>query len=122
MIKLLSFGFLHGAPPENADFVVDVRRYIHDPAAENLINSTGFDSRVIHHVFLNALAVRTVTVLRDIAIAAAQSDTNLNIAVGCAGGRHRSVAIIEAVAKDLQDVGINASVTHLDVEKPRFLK
>lgn len=122
MIKLLSFGFLHGKPPENADFVVDVRRYVHDPAAENLIDSTGFDYRVIHHVFLNALAVRTVTILRDMAITAAQSDTNLNIAVGCAGGRHRSVAIIEAIAKDLHDIGINASVTHLDVEKPRILK
>jgi UPF0042 nucleotide-binding protein len=42
----------------------------------------------------------------------------LHVAVGCTGGRHRSVAIVEALAARLRADGLVVSVSHRDVDKP----
>jgi UPF0042 nucleotide-binding protein len=41
----------------------------------------------------------------------------LTVAIGCTGGRHRSVAIVNALARDLRSGGRDVTVTHRDVEK-----
>jgi UPF0042 nucleotide-binding protein len=42
----------------------------------------------------------------------------LNVAVGCTGGRHRSVAIVEALAERLRGDGLTVTVIHRDVDVP----
>jgi UPF0042 nucleotide-binding protein len=123
MIRLFSFGFLHGPFQEDADFLIDVRRYIFDPAVDsNLLDLNGLDSRVARHVLSTPLAVRTVNVLYSIASKATKLKIDLTIAVGCAGGLHRSVAIIETIANDLRDEKADIYVVHRDIEELRVLK
>ena len=47
----------------------------------------------------------------------AEGKAYISVAVGCTGGRHRSVAIVEALARELRAAGREVNVTHRDVEK-----
>jgi len=49
---------------------------------------------------------------------AERSRDHLTFAVGCTGGRHRSVAIVEALAGRLRGDGLSVAVTHRDVDVP----
>lgn len=119
-MKLISFGYLHGPAPE-ADLTVDVRRYLYDPATwDELLNQDGRDFEVRRFVFQSSLATDTTDWLSNIASDMVMGSIPFTIAVGCAGGRHRSVAIIEAVAIQLRADGLEVEVVHRDVERPRL--
>lgn len=121
MIELISFGYLHGGPPTSATVVTDVRRHFRDPAREPRIRClTALDTEIRNKV----LATRGIPALIDAltAVAATYASTRADepavIAVGCAGGRHRSATIVAEIALRLQTRGIPATVTHRDIDKP----
>ncbi len=128
-MKLISFGFLHGPAPE-ADLTVDVRRYLYDPDTwDELLNQDGRDFEVRRFVFQSSLATDTTDWLSNIARSlSSPRRAAVTIAIGCAGGRHRSVAIVEVVAGRLWIDGHDrllpddddVEVVHRDVERPRL--
>ncbi|MEU9888064.1 RNase adapter RapZ [Sphaerisporangium sp. NPDC051011] len=118
-----SFGYGHGPAPE-ADLTIDARRHLrnphHDPAMRHL---TGLDEAVRVHVLATPGAAGQVgnavlfvwCLLFDLP---GDHDEPVKVAVGCAGGRHRSVAMAEAIAAGFREVGVVTVVRHRDVGKP----
>lgn len=120
-VRVISFGYLHADPPPDAHLVLDVRRYLSDPAAvRHLLDSDGRDHRVAAVVSATPGAADTVAVLTWFAATFPQPDCV--IAVGCAGGRHRSVALAEAVTALLRRDGHPVTVEHRHVHLPRVLR
>jgi len=111
---IVSFGYLHGPAPR-ADLTLDVRNSLRDPArmSDDLRDSTGLDPRVQQVVWTTKGARDRAALL----VAYARQHPDDTIAVGCAGGRHRSVAIAEYVAAET-----GHEVRHLHVHLPRVLK
>lgn len=119
-VRVISFGYLHSDPP-GAHLVLDVRQYLSDPAAvRHLLDSDGRDPRVAAVVSATPGAADTVAVLARFAATFPQPDCV--IAVGCAGGRHRSVALAEAVGALLRGDGHPVTVEHRHVHLPRVLR
>jgi UPF0042 nucleotide-binding protein len=104
-LTFLSFGFKHGLPPES-DLVFDVRFLPNPYFVEGLSASTGEEAIVSAFVLDNADAQEflehTLNLLTFvIPRAEREGKAYLTVAVGCTGGRHRSVAVVEALAKRL---------------------
>lgn len=117
-LVLVSFGYLHGAPPTEAHLTVDVRTYLRDPAAvTGLLDLDGRDERVARPVAATRGALDTVAVL--IQFAETFPGPRCVIAIGCAGGRHRSVALVELAAVRARHVGHRVVVEHRHVYLPR---
>ena len=120
-LTILTFGFKNG-PPHDADLVFDVR-FLPDPHyREDLRPLTGRDPAVVEYVESGELAGEFYTrllALLDFLLPAyvAEGKTHLTIAIGCTGGRHRSITVAERVARHLavrEDV--NPRVVHRDVD------
>jgi UPF0042 nucleotide-binding protein len=121
-VSLESFGFKHG-PARDADMVLDVR-FLPNPHYEpDLRPLTGHDQRVIDYVGrdgqLEAFYGRLEPLL-DFLLPqyVAEGKSHLTIAIGCTGGRHRSVAIAEHLARrwrERDDVFVE--VAHRDVTR-----
>ena len=95
-LTLLTFGFKHG-PPRDADMVLDVRFLPNPHYLEDLRPLTGRDREVVEHVESGTRRASSTTRLLpmlDFLMPAyvAEGKTHLTIAIGCTGGRHRSVA------------------------------
>lgn len=119
-VELISFGYLHGDAPD-ADLVMDVRDIMRDPAAaRDILDLDGRDQRVSAVVLATRNASSVMSQAFD-AVERMPSDRALRIAIGCAGGRHRSVALVEAIAAVLRDFMIPVTVDHRDVHRPRVL-
>jgi RNase adapter protein RapZ len=119
-VTLLSFGFRHGLPVE-ADFVFDVRALPNPYFVEGLSAGTGEDEAVAAFVFSKPEArtlVDQMVALLDSAIPLAEQEGKayLTIAVGCTGGRHRSVAVVRELQRRLHG-GRAFSVRHRDLER-----
>ena len=119
VVNILSFGFRRGVPPD-ADLVFDVRFLPNPHFVTALRPWTGRSPRVARFV-LRAPAARrflqlTASLLKFLMPQyIAEGKTYLTIAIGCTGGRHRSVAIGEALGKRLKAVpGIELHVRHRD--------
>ena len=120
MIIVTSFGYLHGAPPR-AHLVVDVRRSLHNPAADPVMRElTGRDERVRRHVLTTPRAGQLLDNLLDATRSAlpAVQGQDLRVAIGCAGGRHRSVVLADELARLLTGDGLSVEVAHRDVDRP----
>ncbi|MBA2713172.1 MAG: RNase adapter RapZ [Rubrobacteraceae bacterium] len=122
-VSLISFGFKHGTPLD-VDTLLDVRFLPNPHYDPDLRPLTGHDDPVREAVlgsedcqeFLN----RTEGLLSFlIPRYAAEGKTYFTLGVGCTGGRHRSVAITEELARRIEqeDTGIDLFVRHRDVEK-----
>jgi len=119
-VTLLSFGFRHGIP-EDADLVFDVRFLPNPHFVPSLKRWSGRNGRVSRYV-LRAPAARTFLRLTSSLLRfllpqyVKEGKAYLTIAIGCTGGRHRSVAISEALAKRVAAVpGTDVRVRHRDV-------
>jgi len=122
-VTVESFGFKHG-PARDADLVFDVR-FLPNPHYEpDLRPLTGHDARVVEYIErdgrLAELYDRVVPLL-DFLIPqyVAEGKSHLTIAIGCTGGRHRSVAIAERLGvryAEREDVLVE--VVHRDVDRP----
>jgi len=121
VINLSSFGFRFGTPKE-AELLFDVR-FLPNPYFEpGLKARTGLDPEVAEYVleaseakaFLEHLD-RLLSFLMP--LYDAEGKAYLAIGMGCTGGRHRSVAVAEAIAQRLAAAGHQVNVTHRDVGK-----
>jgi UPF0042 nucleotide-binding protein len=120
-ISLLSFGFKDGAP-RDADLVLDVRFLPNPHWVDELRPLPGSDDRVIHYVKEQRMYREFMRRLRSllgyiVPGYVAEGKAYLTVAVGCTGGRHRSVVVVDELARFFGDRGIPVSVEHRDLER-----
>lgn len=123
-IIFLSFGYLH-CLPEEADTVIGVRGLPNPYYVEALKNRTGLDPAVRDYVFSTPESERffesVLSLLRQrIALYRAYDSplkTPLLIAVGCSGGKHRSVSMVYRLTEALRAEGLPVQALHRDLHK-----
>jgi UPF0042 nucleotide-binding protein len=104
-VTLISFGYKHGLPAE-ADLVLDVRFLPNPYFVESLSAATGEEAQVAAFVLDNADArefLEKTSALINFVVPRAEREGKayLTVAVGCTGGRHRSVAVVQELAKGM---------------------
>ncbi len=118
-IRVVSFGFKYGIPVD-ADYLADMRFLPNPHWIPELRSHTGQDSDVSAYVlsqpgaaeFLDAY----VPVLTGVAEGYLREGKRfMRVAIGCTGGKHRSVAMTEEITRRLQDLGHQATATHRDL-------
>ncbi len=119
-IDVLSFGFKYGVPTE-ADIVMDVRFLPNPFFIKELRDLNGTQEPVIRFVLKQEqtqLFLQKFTDLINYLLPRYREEGKnyLTIAVGCTGGKHRSVVISEQLKKELAGLGYTAAVGHRDVE------
>ena len=120
-ISLVSFGFKHGVPFD-ADLVFDVRFLPNPHFVEALRPLDGRDARVRKFILEHADSRELLRRLEDFlgfVLPAYQREGKayLTVAVGCTGGRHRSVALVEELRGFLERLGLAATVVHRDMDR-----
>jgi UPF0042 nucleotide-binding protein len=121
VVNGISFGFRYGLP-RAADLVFDVR-FLRNPHFElGLRPRTGSDPEVAAFVLEDPRSASLLTRLEELLayllpLYDAEGKAYLTVAIGCTGGRHRSVAVLEALARVLEGRSRKVNVTHRDVEK-----
>jgi len=118
-------GELHGPLPECTApaILVDLRTALRNPADDpTMIDMTGLDGRVRDHVLTTPGAQQIIddTVGRILGAYTwtGSSGRRQDVLIICMGGRHRSVAIAEEVARRLRAQGHGTDVEHRDIDKP----
>ena len=116
-----SFGYKHGIPLD-VDLVFDVRFLPNPHWDENLRPLSGLDQSVSDFVLQQPLAIEFVDkidALFAMLIPAyrAEGKSYLTVAIGCTGGRHRSVAIAEEIGQKFIQLGHNPRVIHRDIAR-----
>ncbi len=116
---VLSFGYKHGLPLD-ADLVVDCRFLPNPHWVEELRPQTGEDPEVRDYVMRfpqTTEFLRRLDALLDLLLPSyvQEGKSYLTLALGCTGGRHRSVVISAEVAKLLRRRGFEANLVHRDV-------
>ena len=121
LITFTSFGFKHGVPPES-DLVFDVRFLPNPHFVPELRAKTGRDRGVVQfmgeHEETGAFLEHLTAFLRFvIPHYSAEGKSYLTVAIGCTGGRHRSVMMAEALRRELGDLdGVRLRVRHRDID------
>lgn len=115
-LRFVSFGFKHGITPE-ADLVFDVRFLTNPYFQDSLQNLTGQNERVSEYIFgqeaAQSFVEMVVSLLRFLLPRYVDSGkAYLTVAIGCTGGQHRSVAMVEEIARILRGEGWNSTVAH----------
>jgi UPF0042 nucleotide-binding protein len=122
VLTVSSFGFKYGSQLE-ADWVVDARM-LRNPFWEPALRPlTGLDAAVRAHVLDHPPGAEFVDRLTEllrwtVGEMAGRGRTRLHVAVGCTGGRHRSVVVASELAGRLSGEGMVVSLRHRDVERP----
>jgi UPF0042 nucleotide-binding protein len=121
VVNLVSFGFRHGVP-RGADLMFDVRFLRNPHFHPTLRPKTGLDPEVAAYALDEERGAGLLARLRDLLqfllpLYEGEGKAYLTVAIGCTGGRHRSVAVVEALAPDLRRGGREVNVSHRDVEK-----
>ena len=127
VISVLSFGFKYGIP-EDADLVFDVRFLPNPYYVDELRPHTGMDEDVYRYVMENQVAREFAAKLEDmvkflIPNYVKEGKTSLVIAIGCTGGKHRSVTLARVLYDRLletREYGIR--LEHRDIGKDALLK
>ena len=122
LISCMSFGFRNGLPPE-ADLVFDVRCLPNPFYIPELREHTGQEDCVRDYVMKWPQTQELLSKLEDLLkfltpMYVAEGKSQLVIAVGCTGGRHRSVAVAEHLGKYLRQLSYHDSISHRDKDKP----
>jgi UPF0042 nucleotide-binding protein len=118
---LISFGFKHGIPID-ADLVFDIRFLPNPHFVDALRPLDGRDERVSEFIFKHEESrelLRRLEELLDFLLPAYQREGKayLTVAVGCTGGRHRSVSFVEALRRFLEKRGFPPSIVHRDMDR-----
>jgi len=123
VVNISSFGFRYGSL-QSAELLFDVR-FLRNPYFEShLRDRSGHDPEVSEYVLGDAAGVGAFERLRDLCeyllpLYDKEGKAYLTIGIGCTGGRHRSVAIAEALAAALRAGGRELNVEHRDVGRSR---
>ena len=121
-LTFMSFGFKHG-PPREEDLAFDVRFLANPHYEPELRELTGLDQQVIEYIArdgrLEELYVRLHALLDYLLPEyVAEGKAHLVIAIGCTGGRHRSVAIAEHLADRYREhEDLDVAVAHRDIDR-----
>jgi RNase adapter protein RapZ len=121
-VRFQSFGFKNG-PARDADLLFDVRFLANPHWEPDLRPLTGFDRRIVEYIArdgrLEEFYDRVVPLLDYLLPEyVVEGKSHLLVAIGCTGGRHRSVAIAEALADRFRDDGrFFVEVQHRDVDR-----
>ena len=120
-VHCVSFGFKYGIPPES-DLVFDVR-FLPNPYYEmSLREKNGTDPDVRDYVFQGGMAdelMQHLTSTIDFLLPryVAEGKANVIISIGCTGGKHRSVAIAEALSEHLRGRDYGVVTMHRDYQR-----
>ncbi len=122
-VFLMSFGYRYGLP-RDADLVFDVRFLKNPHYIPDLKAKTGLERPVGAYIEADAALapfLEHLTALLDplLPLYEAEGKSYLTIAVGCTGGQHRSVYVVERLKHWLADKGASFSVRHRDMEANR---
>ncbi len=120
-VSIISFGYKYGAP-RDADLVIDCRFLPNPHWVDELRPLPGTDERVRTYVrgqqtyreFMRRLRALLGYMVPGFV---AEGKSYLTIAIGCTGGRHRSVVISEDLAQFFRDKGLPPSVDHRDLDR-----
>jgi len=120
-IAVLSFGFKNGLPID-ADMVLDVRFLPNPHWVPDLRPKTGLSEGVSGYVLRQEGAERflgeTLAIIETIAPGyLREGKRQMLLAIGCTGGKHRSVAMTEEISRRLRDLGFSAEALHRDLGK-----
>ena len=118
-VNLISFGFKYGIPVD-ADFLADMRFLPNPFWVPELRGSTGCDEPVAEYVMKQPGAEEFldsyVPMLAGVAEGYLREGKRfMRVAIGCTGGKHRSVAMSEEIARRLLERGYDAKVSHRDL-------
>jgi UPF0042 nucleotide-binding protein len=120
-VSVESFGYKYGVPT-NADVMFDVRFLPNPFFVEELRAKTGLEAEVAAFVLQRPETERFLdqvsTLLEStLPLYVREGKSYLTLAVGCTGGRHRSVAIVEELQKRLSTWGYNVQARHRDLQR-----
>ena len=123
-LTFVSFGFKYGIPSD-ADLVFDVRFLPNPFYVDALKPLTGNDREVYDYVMSSDKAVEFRKKMKDmldflIPNYIAEGKTQLVIAIGCTGGKHRSVTLTNALYQDYENTEYGCKKEHRDIEKDRL--
>ena len=121
MVHCVSFGFKYGIPTE-ADLVFDVRCLPNPFYIEELRHLTGLDEPVYSYVMkweqTKGVVQRLISLIDYmLPLYCDEGKSQLVIAIGCTGGKHRSVALAQLLYDHLLENGHRTSVNHRDIQK-----
>ncbi|VXC40420.1 Nucleotide-binding protein Sala_2050 [Sphingomonas sp. T1] len=118
-LSIQSFGFARGLP-RNADLVFDMR-FLRNPHWDpRLRPGTGLDLEVAQYVMADPAYEAAVSRIEDLLLLLlprykAEGKSYVSVAIGCTGGRHRSVHVAERIAGRLRAEGFSPTVNHRDL-------
>lgn len=118
-INVQSFGFKYGIPAE-ADLVLDVRFLPNPYFVDGLRSKTGQDPEVREYLLKQAETSEFAARLKDflgflVPLYTKEGKTYLTVAIGCTGGKHRSVYMAGELGRHLDEEGLSASINHRDL-------
>jgi UPF0042 nucleotide-binding protein len=119
--SLVSFGFKHGIPFD-ADLVFDVRFLPNPHFVRDLRSLDGRAAPVREFVMKHALSREFLERLQDLLrfllpCYEREGKAYLTVAIGCTGGRHRSVSFVEELRQFLEGIGFAPTVVHRDLDR-----
>jgi UPF0042 nucleotide-binding protein len=118
-LSVTSFGFSRGLPPD-ADLVFDMR-FLRNPHWDPVLRpGTGLDPAVAAYVAADPAYEQAVAAIENLLLLLlpryrVEGKAYVNVAIGCTGGRHRSVHVAQRIAKRLRDAGFSPTVAHRDL-------
>lgn len=120
-VELLSFGFKHGLPVD-ADLVWDARFLPNPFYVEELRAHTGRDREVKDYVLSYPAATEFLDLARaylefSLPLYEREGKTYLTVAIGCTGGHHRSVVLVEGLGESLREGPLDITIRHRDIER-----
>lgn len=118
-LNLMTFGYKYGLPPE-ADLALDVRFLANPYFVDELRSLDGRDPRVVDYVFKQEATSVFLKKLKDLLdfllpLYHQEGKSQLTVAVGCTGGKHRSVTVVEWLARELANSPYRLTVRHRDI-------
>lgn len=121
VVSLVSFGFKHGIP-YGTDLLFDVRFLANPHFVPGLRELTGQDAPVLEYLAQQADFDELVSRLADLLAFLLpryrrENRSYLSVAIGCTGGRHRSVAVGERLKQRLDAAGWQARLVHRDISR-----
>ena len=121
VLSLVSFGFKHGIP-QGTDLLFDVRYLSNPHFVPGLREQTGQDPEVLEYLRQQPDFEEIVERLTDLLVHLLpryrrENRSYLSVAVGCTGGRHRSVATCERLRAELEERGWPARLIHRDIAR-----
>jgi RNase adapter protein RapZ len=120
-VSLVSFGFKYGIPL-GSDLLFDVRFLPNPHFVEELRPLTGCDAPVREYLEEKGEFLELMDRLSDLLLFLlpryrGENRSYLSVAIGCTGGKHRSVAIVESLGSRLERQGWQARIRHRDIER-----